>query len=286
MGDFFIENKDALPSSFVLNGHYVIEEMIGRGGFGITYSAFDTNLRIKVAIKELYLRKICRRRPDGNVTSPDEYKEVFDANRKNFLEEARVMAGLGSAELPGIVKVREFFEDNSTAYIVMEREDIAQQRNATIHAYLAGYGNACDAFHQTASSDNGEGAYLAMREAIEMAGITVSTIDYVNAHGTGTPNNDLSESVALHRIFGNDMPPVSSTKSHTGHTTSASGSIEAVICLLAMRHRFIPSNLGWQHAMEGGILPSMGVSNIALRYVLCNAFGFGGNDSSLIFTRV
>ena len=170
------------------------------------------------------------------------------------------------------------------AYIVMEREDMAQERNATIHAYLAGYGNACDAFHQTASSDNGEGAYLAMREAIEMAGITVSTIDYVNAHGTGTPNNDLSESVALHRIFGNDMPPVSSTKSYTGHTTSASGSIEAVICLLAMRHRFIPSNLGWQHAMEGGILPSMGVSNIALRYVLCNAFGFGGNDTSLLFS--
>lgn len=170
------------------------------------------------------------------------------------------------------------------AYIVMEREDMAQERNATIHAYLAGYGNACDAFHQTASSDNGEGAYLAMREAIEMAGITVSTIDYVNAHGTGTPNNDLSESVALHRIFGNDMPPVSSTKSYTGHTTSASGSIEAVICLLAMRHRFIPSNLGWQHAMEGGILPSMGVSNIALRHVLCNAFGFGGNDTSLLFS--
>ena len=170
------------------------------------------------------------------------------------------------------------------AYIVMEREDMAQERNATIHAYLAGYGNACDAFHQTASSDNGEGAYLAMREAIEMAGITVSTIDYVNAHGTGTPNNDLSESVALHRIFGNDMPPVSSTKSYTGHTTSASGSIEAVICLLTMRHRFIPSNLGWQHAMEGGILPSMGVSNIALRYVLCNAFGFGGNDTSLLFS--
>ncbi len=170
------------------------------------------------------------------------------------------------------------------AYIVMEREDMAQERNATIHAYLAGYGNACDAFHQTASSDNGEGAYLAMREAIEMAGITVSTIDYVNAHGTGTPNNDLSESVALHRIFGNDMPPVSSTKSYTGHTTSASGSIEAVICLLAMRHRFIPSNFGWQHAMEGGILPSMGVSNIALRYVLCNAFGFGGNDTSLLFS--
>ena len=129
------------------------------------------------------------------------------------------------------------------AYIVMEREESAQERGAAIHAYLAGYGNACDAFHQTASSDDGEGAYLAMRNAIDMAGVDEGAIDYVNAHGTGTPNNDLSESVALRRIFGSKIPPVSSTKSFTGHTTSASGSIEAVICLLAIRHRFIPSNL-------------------------------------------
>lgn len=170
------------------------------------------------------------------------------------------------------------------AYIVMEREESAQERGAAIHAYMAGYGNACDAFHQTASSDDGEGAYLAMREAIAMAGIDESSINYVNAHGTGTPNNDLSESVALRRIFGSKIPPVSSTKSFTGHTTSASGSIEAVICLLAMRHRFIPSNLGWQHAMEEGIIPSLGAKDVDIQYVLCNAFGFGGNDTSLLFS--
>ena len=171
------------------------------------------------------------------------------------------------------------------AYVVLESEEHARQRQAPIHAYLAGYGNACDAFHQTASSDNGEGAYLAMLEAIEMAGLKPADIDYVNAHGTGTPNNDQSESVALQRVFGSDLPPVSSTKGFTGHTTSASGSIETVICLLAMHHGFIPANLGWQHPMASGIIPSLGADGCTLRHVLCNSFGFGGNDSSLLFSR-
>ena len=171
------------------------------------------------------------------------------------------------------------------AYVVMETEEHALQRQAPIHAYLSGYGNACDAFHQTASSDNGEGAYLAMCEALEMAGLQPSDIDYVNAHGTGTPNNDQSESVALQRVFGSDLPPVSSTKGFTGHTTSASGSIEAVICLLAMHHGFIPANLGFTHPMSDGIVPSIGADGCQLRHVLCNSFGFGGNDSSLVFSR-
>ena len=170
------------------------------------------------------------------------------------------------------------------AYVVMETEEHALKRQASIHAYLSGYGNACDAFHQTASSDNGEGAYLAMREALDMAGLKPSDIDYVNAHGTGTPNNDQSESVALQHVFASDLPPVSSTKSFTGHTTSASGSIETVICLLAMHHGFIPANLGFSHPMPDGIVPSMGADGCQLRHVLCNAFGFGGNDSSLVFS--
>jgi len=170
------------------------------------------------------------------------------------------------------------------AYVVMETEEHALKRQASIHAYLSGYGNACDAFHQTASSDNGEGAYLAMREALDMAGLKPSDIDYVNAHGTGTPNNDQSESVALQRVFASDLPPVSSTKFFTGHTTSASGSIETVICLLAMHHGFIPANLGFSHPMPDGIVPSMGADGCQLRHVLCNAFGFGGNDSSLVFS--
>ena len=171
------------------------------------------------------------------------------------------------------------------AFVVMESEEHARKRGVQPHAYLTGYGNACDAFHQTASSADGEGAYLAMKEALATAHLQPSDIQYVNAHGTGTPNNDQSESVALGRIFGEKMPPVSSTKAFTGHTTSASGSIEAVICLLAMQHHFIPRNLGWANAMDNGIVPTMGVGEGAmLQHVLCNSFGFGGNDSALVIS--
>ena len=170
------------------------------------------------------------------------------------------------------------------AYVVLESEEHARQRQAAVHAYLTGYGNACDAFHQTASSENGEGAFLAMEEALTMAGLKPTDIDYVNAHGTGTPNNDLSESVALRRVFGSQIPPVSSTKGFTGHTTSASGSIEAVICLLAMHHGFLPANLGWHQPMADGIVPTQGTDDCQLRHVLCNSFGFGGNDSSMVFS--
>ena len=170
------------------------------------------------------------------------------------------------------------------AFLVMETEESATCRGVTPHAYLTGYGNACDAFHQTASSDNGEGAYLAMTEALQMAGLKPSDIQYVNAHGTGTPNNDLSESMALKRVFGENMPLISSTKSFTGHTTSASGGIESVICLLALQHQFVPANLGWSQATDGGIVPTMGEDHCHLQHVVCNSFGFGGNDTSLVFS--
>lgn len=170
------------------------------------------------------------------------------------------------------------------AYVVLEKEESAAKRGVEKHAYLRGYGNACDAFHQTASSENGEGAYRAMTEALQMAGLKPSDIQYVNAHGTGTPNNDISESNALKRVFSDTMPLVSSTKSFTGHTTSASGSIEAVICLLAMRHHFVPANLGFTTPMTDGIVPTLGETNYDLRNVVCNSFGFGGNDTSLVFS--
>ena len=172
------------------------------------------------------------------------------------------------------------------AFVVMETEASARKRGADIHAWLTGYGNACDAFHQTASSDNGEGAYRAMTEALEMAQLKPEDIDYVNAHGTGTPNNDLSESAALKRVFAEKMPLISSTKAFTGHTTSASGSIETVICLLAMQHHFVPANLRWEHQIPDGITPTTGVKDVTLKHVVCNAFGFGGNDSSLILSAV
>ncbi len=165
------------------------------------------------------------------------------------------------------------------AFVILEKN----KENA--QAYVAGYGNRCDAYHQTASSDNGEGAYLAMSEALAMAGLQPSDIQYVNAHGTGTPNNDISESQALKRVFGDKMPEISSTKSFTGHTTSASGSIETVMCVLAMQNSFTPGNLGWKNPIADGIIPTLGNENVKLDNVVCNSFGFGGNDSSLIISR-
>ncbi|MBQ7527726.1 MAG: beta-ketoacyl-[Bacteroidaceae bacterium] len=155
--------------------------------------------------------------------------------------------------------------------------------------YIRGYANRCDAFHQTASSENGEGAYLAMSEALEMAGMKPEDIHYINAHGTGTPNNDASESAAIRRVFGEKIPPVSSTKGFTGHTTSASGAIETVICILALQNHFLPANLGWKEKDEACVTPYGNSKLINSKFkispldnVLCNSFGFGGNDSALI----
>ena len=171
------------------------------------------------------------------------------------------------------------------SFVVLESAASVMRRGGKPLAILSGYGNRCDAFHQTASSPDGEGAYLAMKEALDMAGLSPGQIDYVNAHGTGTLNNDSSESAALKRIFGQDMPPVSSTKPFTGHTTSASGSIETTICLLAMQEGFIPANLGWQNQMPDGITPAAGRTGIRLKHIMCNSFGFGGNDSSLVISQ-
>lgn len=172
------------------------------------------------------------------------------------------------------------------AYIVLESERSAHARRATVLAELCGYANACDAFHQTATSENGEGAYLAMSGALSMAGILPQEVDYINAHGTGTPNNDQCELAAMRRIWGNRLPPFSSTKAFTGHTTSASGSIEAVICMLAIMHGLIPRNIGWTTPIEEGAVPvTDNIAGADVRYAVDNSFGFGGNDSSLIFSK-
>jgi 3-oxoacyl-(acyl-carrier-protein) synthase len=126
-----------------------------------------------------------------------------------------------------------------------------------------------------------------MKQAIERAGLQPGDVDYVNAHGTGTPNNDASECAAMQRLFGEAVPPFSSTKGYTGHTTSASGAVEAVISLLALEHQFLPANLRWSHLMPEGLKPVTDeVPTRPIRNVLCNAFGFGGNDSSMLFSAL
>lgn len=171
------------------------------------------------------------------------------------------------------------------AYVVLETPEAAQRHSHQPLAILTGYGNACDAFHQTATSETADGPYLAMRKALEKGGLTAQDIDYVNAHGTATPDNDRSELTAMHRLFGATLPPFSSTKAFTGHTTSASGSIEAAICILALRGGFIPANLNWQEAIDAESVPVTSLqTGCQLRHVLCNSFGFGGNDASLLIS--
>lgn len=170
------------------------------------------------------------------------------------------------------------------AFLVLESEAHARARKAALIAELSGYANTCDAFHQTASSENGEGAFRSMSAALDMAGLKPADIDYVNSHGTGTPNNDVTELAAMRRLWPEALPAFSSTKSYTGHTTSASGSIESIIAILAMRHDFLPPNLGWQAAIEDGAEPVADLRSHRISHVLNNSFGFGGNDSTLIFS--
>ena len=168
-------------------------------------------------------------------------------------------------------------------YIVLQREEDVE----SYYCHLAGYANRNDAHHQTASSQEGNGAYLAMSAALEMAGLPFNAVDYINAHGTGTGNNDASESKAFIRLFGEAIPPFSSTKAFTGHTLAAAGGIEAVLSVLATSEGVIYPNLNYKEPIEEyGLIPiSTFADHQEINAVLSNSFGFGGNCSSLLFTR-
>lgn len=190
-------------------------------------------------------------------------------------------------------KCRPFDRDRSginlgegAAYLVIESEESMKRRGVAPLAIVSGYANTCDAFHQTATSENGEGAFLSMRKALDMARLSPADIDYINAHGTGTSNNDACEFAAMERIWRNDMPSFSSTKSFTGHTTSASGSIESVICILSIMNNFIPRNIGFVNPMKESAIPEMENKHTdKVNNVINNSFGFGGNDSTIIFSK-
>lgn len=172
------------------------------------------------------------------------------------------------------------------AFLVLESEAILQQNPKKVLAYVSGYGNANDAFHQTASSDNGEGATLAMQAALKVAALDAKEIDYINAHGTATSNNDLSEGIAIKNIFGSQLPPISSTKAFTGHTLAAAGALEAVFSVLALQQQVVFPNLNFQNPIpEHGIIPETQLQKSKLTHILSNSFGFGGNCSTLILSK-
>ncbi|GAA4775357.1 MULTISPECIES: beta-ketoacyl-[acyl-carrier-protein] synthase family protein [Flavobacterium] len=192
----------------------------------------------------------------------DTYNTPFDNNRKGL--------NLGEA----------------AAFLVLESDELVQKSNKKVLAYVSGFGNANDAYHQTASSENGDGAFLAMEKALKIAGLEPSHIDYVNAHGTATPNNDLSEGRALIRIFGDTTPEFSSTKAFTGHTLAAAAAIEAVYSVLALQNNVIFPNLNFVTPMEEfNLIPQTTLKNKEIKHVLSNSFGFGGNCSTVIFSK-
>ncbi|MCP1300099.1 beta-ketoacyl-[acyl-carrier-protein] synthase family protein [Chryseobacterium sp. S0630] len=193
----------------------------------------------------------------------DSYNTPFDNDRKGL--------NLGEA----------------AAFLVLESEEMVKKENKKVLAYLSGYGNANDAHHQTASSENGQGAFLAMQQALKISGLEKENIDYINVHGTATPNNDLSEGIAMIRIFGeNKVPEFSSTKAFTGHTLAAAAGIEAVFSILAMQHSVIFPNLNFKTKMEEfDLTPVTELKEKNIDNVLSNSFGFGGNCSTLIFSK-
>jgi 3-oxoacyl-[acyl-carrier-protein] synthase II len=173
------------------------------------------------------------------------------------------------------------------AFLVIEGEDALNKRQGKPLSEIIGYANANDAYHQTASSPEGYGATLAIQQALAMSGLKPSQVDYINMHGTGTPNNDLSEGMATVAVFGNQVPKFSSTKAYTGHTLAAAASIEAVISVLSLQHQTIFPNLNFTTPIASlNLTPITELLKTPIHTVLSNSFGFGGNCSSLLFKKV
>jgi 3-oxoacyl-(acyl-carrier-protein) synthase len=175
------------------------------------------------------------------------------------------------------------------AVLVLERESRARRRGAEILAELAGYGATADAFHITAPSENGQGGAQAIRLALESAGANPEQVDYINAHGTGTVLNDLAETQAVKAAFGERAYriPISSTKSMTGHMMGATGALEAVFCVQAIREQAIPPTINYSRPdpqCDLDYVPNEARA-IPINVVISNAFGFGGHNSVLVIKR-
>ncbi len=173
------------------------------------------------------------------------------------------------------------------AVIVLEELEHALARGAKIYGEMVGYGATCDAYHITAPNPTGESAARCMQMAVEDAGVALTDVGYINAHGTSTPLNDSGETAAIKRTFGDHAYKmmVSSTKSMTGHMLGASGAMEAIFSVLALHDGYIPATINYRVPDENcdlDIVPNEG-RNVQVEYALSNSFGFGGHNASLLF---
>jgi len=182
-----------------------------------------------------------------------------------------------------------FVMGEGAGIMVLEELQHALDRKAKIYGEIVGYGTTCDAYHMTSPAPTGEGASASMQMALDDAGIKPSDISYINAHGTGTPYNDLFETRAIKTTFGEDAYkiPVSSTKSMTGHLLGAAGVIEAIICTKAINDSFIPPTINYKvpdEELDLDYVPNVGRSK-ELEYCLSNSLGFGGHNGTIIIKK-
>ena len=182
-----------------------------------------------------------------------------------------------------------FVMGEGSGILILEEYEHAKARDAKIYAEVVGYASTCDAYHMTAPDPLGYGAKRAMEKAINSAGIKSSEISYINAHGTGTPFNDSTETTAIKAVFGKDayIIPVSSTKGNIGHMLGAAGSVESIICIKALMDGYIPPTINYKtkdEQLDLDYVPNEG-RKADLKYALTNSLGFGGHNATLIFKK-
>ena len=182
-----------------------------------------------------------------------------------------------------------FLMGEGAGILILEALEHARARGATILGEINGYGTTDDAHHISAPAENGAGAAMSMKLALEDADLNVGDIDYINAHGTSTPLNDKSETAAIKTVFGEQAYniPVSSTKSMTGHLLGASGAVEAVFSIMAIREEILPPTINYQTLdpeCDLDYVPNQ-PRKVSPRHVMSNSFGFGGHNATLIFSR-
>ncbi len=190
------------------------------------------------------------------------------------------------ASIPFDGERQGFVMGEGAGILILEELEHAQRRGAPILGEIVGYGSTCDAYHITAPDPEGKGAARAMALALDDAHLNPQEIDYINAHGTGTPLNDLSETKAIKQVFGEKTRiPVSSTKGHTGHLLGAAGAVEAIFCVKALEEGFIPPTINYRKPdslLDLDYVPNIGRRG-TLRRALSNSLGFGGHNGTLVF---
>ena len=255
-------------SSTVITACAAATQAIGEAAEAIRRGALDVMVSggTEGAITELGLAGFCVMRAlSTRNDDPTKASRPFDAQRDGFVP----------SEGAGI--------------LILESLDHAQKRGATILAEVVGYGASADAFHIVAPDADGSGAVLAMKRALDEAGLSSSEVDYINAHGTSTPLNDATESLAIKRLFGDYAykVPISSNKSMIGHLLGAAGGVEAIASVKTIMEGIIPPTSNYENADPACDLDY--VPNVArrkeVRVVLSNSFGFGGQNACLVFRK-